>query len=121
MRADDTFVDPLSGEELIPFEPVWRRSAWLRSCLRSRWVTKDATWDDVLRAVEDAKPLALSPDVPASLDDWIDGRSYPELFREAFGDAEVTVARIAMAVASYERTLISDQRQSSSTATIPSR
>ena len=36
-------------------------------------------------------------------------RSYPELFTEAFGTSEVTPTRIAMAIATYERTLYSNQ------------
>jgi hypothetical protein len=40
---------------------------------------------------------------------WINGRSYPELFQEAFGTPEVTPVRIAMAIATFERTLFSDQ------------
>ena len=35
--------------------------------------------------------------------------SYPELFGRAFGTPDVTPARIAMAIATYERTLVSDQ------------
>jgi cytochrome c peroxidase len=35
--------------------------------------------------------------------------SYPELFAAAFGDEAITPARIAMAIASYERTLVADQ------------
>src|SRR6185503_10969128 len=56
-----------------------------------------------------AKPLALSPSIPANLRQWIDGRTYPELFQEAIGTSEVTAARIAMAIATFERTLYSDQ------------
>ena len=37
-----------------------------------------------------------------------DRPDYPELFRRAFGTAEVTAARIAMAIATYQRTLIAD-------------
>jgi hypothetical protein len=34
---------------------------------------------------------------------------YPELFRRAFGDTAITAQRIAFAIATYERTLISNQ------------
>jgi hypothetical protein len=40
---------------------------------------------------------------------WVEGRTYPQLFEEAFGTPEVTPARIAMAIATHERTLFSDR------------
>lgn len=66
-------------------------------------------WSDVAARVAAVKPLALAPTVPAALAAWIGERSYPELFNEAFGTTEVTPVRIAMAIATYERTLISDR------------
>jgi cytochrome c peroxidase len=66
-------------------------------------------WTQVASRVAESKPLALSPSVPQSLQTWIDGRTYPELFLEAFGTAEVSPARIAMAIASFERSTFSDQ------------
>ena len=55
------------------------------------------------------KPLALSPTIPAPLNTWLNGRSYPELFQEAFGTPDVTPARIALAIATFERSLYSDR------------
>ena len=66
-------------------------------------------WNDVAARVKEAKPLVLSPSVPAALTVWIGNRNYPELFAEAFGTNEVTPVRIALAIATYERTLYSDQ------------
>ena len=56
-----------------------------------------------------SKPLALTPTVPPALAAWINGRSYPELFEEAFGSPDVTPARIALAIATFERSLYSDR------------
>jgi hypothetical protein len=67
------------------------------------------TWVDVASRVANSSPLALSPSVPAGLRDWLNGRSYPELFQEAFGTSEVTPVRIAEAIATFERTLYSDR------------
>jgi hypothetical protein len=47
--------------------------------------------------------------VPAALETWMAERDYPALFQEAFGDPAVTPVRIAMAIATYERTLFSDE------------
>jgi fibronectin type 3 domain-containing protein len=43
------------------------------------------------------------------LESWIASRNYPALFTEAFGDDAVTPGRIIMAIATYERTLVSNQ------------
>ena len=67
------------------------------------------TWVDVIARVAASAPLALAADVPAPLAAWIGARTYPELFNEAFGTPAVTGPRVAMAIASYERTLISNQ------------
>ncbi len=66
-------------------------------------------WNDVAKRIAASKPLALAPSVPTALTTWISSRSYPELFTEAFGTSEVTPTRIAMAIATYERTLYSNQ------------
>ncbi len=66
-------------------------------------------WTQVAAQIQTARPLALATNVPPSLSTWINGRTYPQLFQEAFGTPEVTPARIATAIATHERTLFSDQ------------
>lgn len=66
-------------------------------------------WLSAAGRVASSKPLALATDIPSSLTNWIDGRGYPELFQEAFGTPDVTPSRIAMALATHQRTLFSDQ------------
>lgn len=65
-------------------------------------------WTSLLARLATSVPLALSPEMPVALEDWIAGRSYPELFEEAFGTPELTATRFAMAVASFERTQFTD-------------
>jgi len=66
-------------------------------------------WNEVALQIQNSKPLALASNVPNGLSTWIGHRTYPELFNEAFGTSEVTPVRIAMAIATYERTLYSDR------------
>ena len=66
-------------------------------------------WSEVAGRITVSKPLALTPTVPPALAAWINGRSYPELFEEAFGSPDVTPARIALAIATFERSLYSDR------------
>ena len=108
-RAGAVFTDPLSNQVVL------QNGAALESQVLGPPVS-DAEmghvgrdWNDVAARVAASKPLALSPDVPAALKEWIGGRTYAELFAEAFGTSEVTPARIALAVATFERTLYSDR------------
>ncbi|MBK7803824.1 MAG: VCBS repeat-containing protein [Chloracidobacterium sp.] len=66
-------------------------------------------WNQVAARITSSKPLAVASNVPAPLTAWINGRSYPELFREVFGSPDVTPVGIALAIATYERTLYTDQ------------
>ncbi len=66
-------------------------------------------WTEAAAEIADARPLALSPNVPDALNAWIAERSYADLFSEAFGTPEVTPSRIALAIGTFERTLFSDR------------
>ncbi|MSR63843.1 MAG: hypothetical protein EXS08_15565 [Planctomycetes bacterium] len=68
------------------------------------------TWDEVVAKLERVRPLDLALRVPPALEQFLDGTtSYAPLFRKAFGTGAITRERVAMAIASYERTLIPDQ------------
>ncbi|MBX3291790.1 MAG: hypothetical protein KF881_02740 [Acidobacteria bacterium] len=66
-------------------------------------------WTQIAAKIQNVRPLAVAWNIPNGLRTWIGNRSYPELFEEAFGSPDVTPARIVMAIATHERTLISDQ------------
>ena len=54
--------------------------------------------------------MARASELPATLAEFVGTTaSYGPLFARAFGDQAITRERIAMAIASYERTLVSDQ------------
>ena len=54
-------------------------------------------------------PLAFASDLPADVAAALAGDpSYGDLFEDAFGDPAITPGRIAFALATYERTLVSD-------------
>src|SRR5205814_2347997 len=56
------------------------------------------------------RPLALAWDVPKPLAEFVgESASYAPLFEKAFGTSGITRERIAMALATYERTLVPDQ------------
>ena len=107
-RADDTLVDPETGQIVIVAGAALETQVLgpPLSDVEMSHVGRD--WPEVVDRINESAPLALSPSIPAALEAWIDGRSYPELFTEAFGTQDVTPVRIAFAMATYQRTLFSD-------------
>jgi cytochrome c peroxidase len=67
------------------------------------------TWTDVATKIQNARPLALATNLPPRLQAFVQGQNYPALFNRAFGAPTVDAVHIAMALATYIRTLISDQ------------
>jgi Cytochrome c peroxidase len=108
-RATGTFTDPISGAVLIANGAALESQALGPPVSSAEMAHSGRNWNDVASRIAVSKPLALSPSVPTALNEWIGGRSYPELFTEAFGTSDVTPARIAMAIATFERTLYSDR------------
>jgi cytochrome c peroxidase len=71
---------------------------------------EERTWDQLTTKLAAVRPLALANDLPPTLAEFIGAeQTYGPLFQKAFGGSEITRERIAMAIASYERTLIPDQ------------
>ena len=108
-RADDVFLDPDTGEVLLEWGAALETQSLSPLLATNEMSAHGRTWGHIALDLIGAEPLALSPEIPAALAEWIDGRGYPELFEEAFGDDAISAAQFAMAVASYERTLIPDQ------------
>ena len=108
-RAGETFLDPQTGATILVAGGALENQSTAPPISSVEMGHLGRTWSDVSSRVATLKPLMLSSHVPSALSSWINGRPYPELFGEAFGSSEVTGARIAMAIASYERTLYSTQ------------
>ena len=108
-RATGQFIDPLSGAVVLQAGAALESQVLGPPVSATEMAHNVRDWNNVAARVQVSKPLALSPSIPAGLRDWIGGRSYPELFLEAFGSADVTPSRIAMAIATFERTVYSDR------------
>jgi len=108
-RAGGALIDPRSGDTLIRSGAALESQALAPASSTVEMASGRQRWSDVTSRLTRAIPLALCTHVPAELEAWIGGRGYPALFREGFGTPEISAVRIAMAIASYERTLISDQ------------
>ncbi|MBI1760132.1 MAG: hypothetical protein HYR56_01725 [Acidobacteria bacterium] len=108
-RASQVFRDPLSSNIFLAAGAALESQVLGPPVSDVEMAHTARNWSDVASRIAAVKPLALAPSIPAALTAWIGERSYPELFNESFGTSEVTPVRIAMAVASYERTLNSDR------------
>jgi cytochrome c peroxidase len=108
-RATQTFSDPIGGAVVLTNGAALESQVLGPPVSSAEMANANRTWVDVAARVVSVRPLALSPSVPAALRDWIGGRSYQDLFQEAFGTTEITPVRIAEAIATFERTLYSDR------------
>ena len=108
-RATGTFTDPIGGAVVLQNGAALESQVLGPPVSSAEMGNANRTWVDVAARVASSRPMALSPSVPAGLRDWIAGRSYQELFQEAFGTTDVTPVRIAEAIATFERTLYSDR------------
>jgi len=107
-RALDAFRDPLTQNILLPDTASLESQSAGPPVSSAEMGHLNRNWTDVAARIQTSRPLALATNIPAGLATWITGKTYPQLFEEAFGTPEVTPARIAMAIATHERTLFSD-------------
>lgn len=109
-RAPGQFIDPQTGLAAIVAGGALESQAVAPIVNNVEMAHAGVDWSDVAGRLALVRPLDLATGHPADVAAALTGRpSYPELFRRAFGDTEVSAARIAFAIATYERTLVSDQ------------
>lgn len=109
-RASETFRDPLTDAVLIPNDGGLESQA-VGPILSSVEMAKEGrTWTEVVEKLDAIEPMRLATDLPPDMAAAVSGgATYGDLFSAAFGDAAITPARIAFAIATYERTLVPDQ------------
>lgn len=108
-RAEEVFKDPLTNAVVIPGGAALESQVLGPPLSSAEMAHGGRNWTQVAERMSVARPLALATNVPPALAAWINGRTYPQLFEEVFGTPEVTPVRIAMAIATHERTLFSDR------------
>jgi len=108
-RARAAFLDPVSSDTVLRVGGALENQASGPPVSSVEMGHAGRDWVDAASRISGVKPLALAAFVPPALAAWIADRAYPALFAEAFGTPDVTPARIALAIATYERTLVSNQ------------
>jgi len=108
-RASTQFTDPETGNVLIAFDGALESQAIGPILNPVEMGYEGRTWAQVRQKLQNATPLALAhaltSDVQAALQQ---NPTYPLLFTAAFGTPRIDAARIAFALASYQRTQIPD-------------
>ncbi|MEM7310324.1 MAG: cytochrome c peroxidase [Planctomycetota bacterium] len=108
-RAGGMFFDPVTGQELLADGAALESQASAPPVSPVEMAHEGEDWTKVAARIEAASPLRLAHDVPSELQGFIAGKTYPALFALAFGTPEVTPQRIVLALATYQRTLVSDR------------
>jgi len=108
-RANGTYRDPLTDSIILNTGGALESQSSGPPLNDAEMAHTGRDWNEAAADIANARPLALSPNVPAALEDWIGGRNYPQLFEEVFGTPEVTPSRISLAIGTFERTLFSDR------------
>jgi cytochrome c peroxidase len=110
-RAGDLFADPAQPESvLIARDGALESQALLPLQDTAEMACAGFTLEDLAEKLARVVPLARASALPRDLANALrEGRGYPALFADAFGSEAITAARIAFAIASYERGLRSDQ------------
>jgi cytochrome c peroxidase len=108
-RASGTFRDPLTNAVIINNGAALESQVLGPPLSGVEMAHTGRDWNDVAARISTSRPLALATNIPKALETWIGERSYIQLFTEVFGTAGVTPARIALAIATYERILYTDQ------------
>ncbi len=67
------------------------------------------TWTDVTQKLAAAAPLFFASNLPPRLQNFVGGHTYADLFQAAFGSPAITQQGVVDAIATYLRTLNSDQ------------
>lgn len=109
-RARSAFTDPDTGEVAIASGGALESQVVGPPVNAVEMACADRTWPDIHAKLEHIAPLARARDIPPDMLYALCAHpSYPQLFQAAFGDPAITTRRIAFAIASHERTLLSDQ------------
>ncbi len=109
-RASGQFRDPVTNAVVLANGGALESQAVGPIVNDVEMAHADTDWAEVTSKLRRVQPMALGSNLPTDIAARLASRpSYPQLFQSAFGDSNITAARIGMAIATYQRTLISNQ------------
>ncbi len=109
-RASGQFIDPQTGVVAINAGGALESQAVAPLLDNVEMAHGGFDWATLNSRLAAFRPLDLATNIPPDVASVLASKpSYPELFRQAFGTSEISARRIAFAIATYQRTLVSDQ------------
>jgi cytochrome c peroxidase len=109
-RAGPEVRDPLTGKIVVASGGALENQALGALMNDAEMAKRGRTWTELVADIARARPLSLATDLPRDVADAVMAKgTYPALFAAAFGDEAITPVRIAYALATYQRTLVSDR------------
>lgn len=108
-RATEQLIDPISNAMVLSTGAALEAQILAPPTNPVEMAHEGRDWNDIVKTIKMSSPLALSPSVSIETLNWINTQSYFQLFDKAFGDTQITAVKIAMAIASYERSLFANQ------------
>jgi hypothetical protein len=95
---------------LIPVRGALESQAIVPPLSDAEMAHEQRDWHTITHKLRRDRPLALATNIPPDLQAVLSTNpTYPKLFKDAFGDPDITAARIAFALATYQRTLVPNQ------------
>jgi len=108
-RARGQFVDPQTGLVAIAAGGALESQCVNPPVSSVEMAHEQLDWGAISAKLARVQPLDLATGLPPDVAAAVTGRpGYPELFRRAFGDTQITSKRVAFAIATYQRTLIAN-------------
>ena len=109
-RASSVFVDPDTGVVAIPAGGALETQSLMPLLSTAEMAHGGRTLADVVTKLQGVTPLKLATNVPPDMAAAVAAQgNYPGLFQAAFGSPTISARRIALAIATYERTLVPNQ------------
>ena len=109
-RAEGPFVDPQTLLVVIASGAALEVQATRPPLNNTEMAHAAWDWPNLISKLQRVRPLALATNLPPDVQLARQASpNYPALFQAAFGDSQITASRIAMALATYLRTLVSNQ------------
>ena len=109
-RGDDELRDPETGALLIATGAALEAQSLHPLRSEVEMAREGRSWAEIRTRLAGIAPLALAADLPPDVQQALAAApSYPALFAAAFGDASITLGRVAMALASYQRSVVPNQ------------
>ncbi|HPO92673.1 MAG TPA: cytochrome c peroxidase [Phycisphaerales bacterium] len=109
-RASSQFFDPQNGNLVIVNGGALESQSVNPPVSSVEMGHDNSNWTEIVAKLRRVRPLALATNHPSDVASALASRpTYPDLFQLAFGSREITASRVAQAIATYQRTLISDQ------------